>query len=171
LPGHKPMKDRLTLLFCANARFENKTATRLPFRNKSFELVPVHHIVNEIVSLFEMIGSKMDNNDIEELVEEHRQELTTEELTELHRVSQKETERSLSGMEEVIAELTPSGEIKKMLKSWETVALYIEKHHPDKTVTMRAINLFSDNVVLPFHQILKHSQKQLSLDNFLIKKA
>jgi hypothetical protein len=55
-----------------------------------------------------------------------------------------------------------------MLKSWETVALYIEKHHPDKTVTIRAINLFSDNAVLPFHQILKHSQKQLSLDNFLI---
>jgi hypothetical protein len=57
-------------------------------------------------------------------------------------------------MEEVT---TPFGEIKEMLKSWETVALYIEKHHPDKTVAMRAINLFSDNAVLPFHQILKHS--------------
>jgi hypothetical protein len=85
-------------------------------------------------------------------------------------VSQKETERSLSGMEEVTAELTPSGEIKEMPKSWETVAVYIEKHHPDKTVAMGAINLLSANAVLLFHQILKHSQKKLSLDNFLIKK-
>jgi hypothetical protein len=54
-------------------------------------------------------------------------------------------------MEEVTAELTPSGEIKEMLKSWETVAFYIEKHHPDKIVATRAINLFSDNAVLPFH--------------------
>jgi hypothetical protein len=51
--------------------------------------------------------------------------LKREELTELRRVSQKKTESSLSGMEEVTAELTPSEEIKEMLKSWETVALYI----------------------------------------------
>jgi hypothetical protein len=60
-------------------RFENKTATRLPFRNfdlpfrnKSFELVPVDHIVNEIVSLVDIMRLKVDNNDVEELVEEHR---------------------------------------------------------------------------------------------------
>jgi hypothetical protein len=51
----------------------------------------VDHIVNEIVSLAEMMGLEVDNNDVEKLVEEHNQELTTEELTELHRVSQKET--------------------------------------------------------------------------------
>jgi hypothetical protein len=132
--------------------------------------VPVDHTVNEIVSLADIMGLEVDDNNVEELVEEHSKELSTEELTELHRVSQKETERSFSGMEEVTAEPTPSGEIKETLKSWETIALYIEKHHLEKTVTMRAINLFSNNAVLQFHQILKHSQKQLSLDNFLIKK-
>jgi hypothetical protein len=52
-------------------------------------------------------------------------------------------------MKEVIAELTTSGEIKEILKLWETVALYIEKHHPDKTVALRHINLFSDNTISP----------------------
>jgi hypothetical protein len=63
----------------------------------------VDHIVNESVSLAEIMGLEVDNNDVKELVEEHSQELTIEELTELHRVSQKEIERSLSGMEEVTA--------------------------------------------------------------------
>jgi hypothetical protein len=42
----------------------------------------VDHIVNEIASLVEIMGLEVDNNDVEELVEEHRQELTIEELTE-----------------------------------------------------------------------------------------
>jgi hypothetical protein len=47
--------------------------------------MPVDHIINEIVSLAGIMGSEVDNNDVEEPVEEHR--LTTEELRELHRVS------------------------------------------------------------------------------------
>jgi hypothetical protein len=38
----------------------------------------VDHIVNEFVSLVEMMGLEVDNNNDEELVEEHSQELTTE---------------------------------------------------------------------------------------------
>ncbi|PNF37254.1 hypothetical protein B7P43_G00393 [Cryptotermes secundus] len=64
------------------------------------------------------------------------------------------------------------GAIREMLKAWETVASYIEKHHPNtrKAVAMRTTNLFNNNAVLHFHQILKHQQKQMSLDSFLVKK-
>ncbi|GBM30347.1 hypothetical protein AVEN_206992-1, partial [Araneus ventricosus] len=37
------------------------------------------------------MGFEVDNNDIDELVEEHSQELTTKELMELHYVSQQES--------------------------------------------------------------------------------
>ena len=72
--------------------------------------------------------------------------------------------------EEVTAKQQSSGAIREMLKAWETVASYIEKHHPNKAVAMRATNLFNDNAVSHFHQILKRRQKQMSLDSFLVKK-
>ncbi|PNF23569.1 hypothetical protein B7P43_G05621 [Cryptotermes secundus] len=50
-------------------------------------IVPVESVVNEIVSLAKIMGLEVDNNDIDELVQEHSQELTTEELMELHCVS------------------------------------------------------------------------------------
>ncbi|GBO12002.1 PHD finger-like domain-containing protein 5A [Araneus ventricosus] len=91
-------------------------------------------------------GLEVDTNDIDEPVEENNQELTTEELMELHCVSQQESmEESLS--EKVTAKQQSSTAIREMLKAWETVASVIEKHHPNKTVVMHATNLFNDNTV------------------------
>ncbi|GBM32881.1 hypothetical protein AVEN_21748-1 [Araneus ventricosus] len=57
----------------------------------------VKHVINQIASLYKIMGMEVDNNDIYELVEEHSQEVTTEELMELHCVSQPEVvEESLS---------------------------------------------------------------------------
>ncbi|PNF30455.1 hypothetical protein B7P43_G12495 [Cryptotermes secundus] len=134
---------------------------------EGFEIVPVEPVVNEIVSLAKIMGLEVGNNDIDELVEEHSQELTTEELMELHCVSQQEVVEESLSEEEVTAKQQSSGAIREMLKAWETVVSYIEKHHPNKAVAMRATNLF--NNVSHFHQILKHQQKQMSLDSFLVK--
>ncbi|PNF27366.1 hypothetical protein B7P43_G01189 [Cryptotermes secundus] len=113
---------------------------------EGFEIVPVEPVVNEIVSLAKIMGLEVDNSDIDELVEEHIQELTTEELMEFHCVSQQEVvEESLSEEEqEVTAKQESSGTIGEMLKAWETVASYTEKHHPNKAVAMHATNLFND---------------------------
>ncbi|GBM46115.1 hypothetical protein AVEN_169099-1 [Araneus ventricosus] len=46
---------------------------------EEFETVSVESAVNEIVSLAKIMGLELDNHDIDELVEEHSQELTTEE--------------------------------------------------------------------------------------------
>ena len=51
---------------------------------EGFETLPVESVVNEIVSLATIMGLEVDINDIHELVKEHSQELTTEELMELH---------------------------------------------------------------------------------------
>lgn len=65
----------------------------------------------------------VNNNDINELVKEHSQELITEELMELHCVPQQEVvEKSLSV--EGGGNSKSSGAIREMLKAWETVSLY-----------------------------------------------
>lgn len=138
---------------------------------EEFETVRVDPVVNEIVSLATIMGVEVDNNDIDELVEEQNRELTTDELMELHRVSQQEMMESLSDKEdEVTTKQQSSSAIREMLKAWESVASFIENHHPNEAVATRAINFFNDNAVSPFHQILKRRQKQLSLDSFLVKK-
>ncbi|GBN54969.1 hypothetical protein AVEN_216337-1 [Araneus ventricosus] len=75
---------------------------------------------------------KVDNNDIDVLVEEHSRELTTKELMELHCVSQQEVVEESSSGEKVTAKLQFFGAIRVMLKAWETPASCIEKHHPNK---------------------------------------
>ncbi|GBN31843.1 hypothetical protein AVEN_199288-1 [Araneus ventricosus] len=113
---------------------------------RSLRQYPADPIVNEIVSLDNIRGLEVDSNDIDELVEEHNQELTTEGLMELHCVSQQEVlKESLSEEEEITAKQHSSNAIREMLKAWETVAWCIEKHHPKKTVAMHSTNLFYDN--------------------------
>ncbi|GLV39549.1 hypothetical protein CBL_20453 [Carabus blaptoides fortunei] len=87
-----------------------------------------------------IMGLEVDNNDFDELVEEHSQMLTTDEQMELHCVSQQEGGvESLSEEEEdVTTKQQSSGEIREMLKTWETV----EKHHPNKAVAMRATKIY-----------------------------
>ena len=65
-----------------------------------------------------------------------------------------------------MGESLTSSEIREM---WETVQNSIEKHHPNNTVAVQAMNLFNDNAMSHFHEILKRRQKQVSLDRFLVK--
>jgi hypothetical protein len=73
---------------------------------------------------------------------------------------EKKTETSLS-----------SNEIREVCKIWETVQKFVEKHHPSKAVAVRAINLFNNNAMSYFCEILTRRQKQVSLDRFLVKVA
>jgi hypothetical protein len=54
---------------------------------------------------------------------------------------------------------------------WETVQNFVEKHNPGKAVAVRAMNLFNDNAMSYFREILNKRQKQVSLDRFLVKVA
>ncbi|GBL83101.1 hypothetical protein AVEN_165321-1 [Araneus ventricosus] len=75
----------------------------LGHRGRGFETVPVETAANEIVSLAKIVGLEVENS-IDELEEGHNQELTTEELTELHCASEQEVvEESLSEKGEVTA--------------------------------------------------------------------
>jgi hypothetical protein len=47
----------------------------------------------------------------------------------------------------------------------------VERYHPDNAVTNRIINLFNDNAMSHFRNILKCRQKQISLGRFLVKQG
>jgi hypothetical protein len=49
------------------------------------------------------------------------------------------------------------------------VQKFVENHHKIKAVAVWAMNLFNDNAMSYYHEILKRRQKQVSLDRFLVK--
>ncbi|XP_045609751.2 tigger transposable element-derived protein 1 [Procambarus clarkii] len=140
---------------------------------EGFELEPAVPLVEEIVSLGLRLGLELDGADVEELVEEHSEELTTEELLALHKEQQQETaEASSSGEEEEAVQNVPSSTIKKLCRVWEEIQSFVEKTHPEHAKIGRYLNLFNDTVMLYYRQLLlKRRQKQVSLDRYLVRKT
>ncbi|VFV34592.1 Hypothetical predicted protein [Lynx pardinus] len=129
-------------------------------------------VVGETVSLGKTRGLEVSEDDSQELVEEHGQEPTTDELMGLHRKQQQEVMGEISSAGEKKAEESlTSSEIREMCEMWETVQKFVEKHHPNKAVAVRAMNLFNDSAMSHFREILKRRQKQVSLDRFPVKVA
>ena len=115
---------------------------------------------------------KLNEDNIQELVEKHGQELATKELMDLYRKQQQEVMEAILFAEEEekkAEESLTSDEIREMCKMWETVQNFVEKHHLNKAVAVWV--MFNHNAVSYFHEIIKRRQKQVSLARFLIKAA
>ena len=54
---------------------------------------------------------------------------------------------------------------------WETVQHFVEKHYTAKVLAVWAMNLFHNNAMSHFREILKRRQKQVSLHRFIVKVA
>lgn len=135
------------------------------------EIEPESEVLEEIVSLGKSMGLEVDEGDIHKLVEEHGEELSTDELKELHMMQHTEVLQEISCEEEVEPdEVVSTREIKDMLAMWEKLSSFIEKKHPEKVSTGRASALFSDTCLTRFRNILKSRQKQITLDRFLLKR-
>ncbi|XP_028656937.1 tigger transposable element-derived protein 1-like [Erpetoichthys calabaricus] len=93
-------------------------------------------IVDEIVSLSQSMGLEVDNNDVEELVEEHSNELTTEELQHLQAEQEKNLAEDMSSEgEEEGKEEVPSSVIKEMCAKWGELQLFVEKSFPNSATS------------------------------------
>ena len=60
-------------------------------------------------------------------------------------------------------------QIKEMLKQWENVCRVVEVHHPNKMNAGHSVNLFEENGIRHFQDVLKMRQKQVSIDRFLMQ--
>ncbi|UYV81498.1 hypothetical protein LAZ67_20001365 [Cordylochernes scorpioides] len=110
-----------------------------------------------------IVGLEVNEPIIQELVEEEDQELTTNKLIDLHREQHQEVKEVISSGEEEdensLGSL-PSDQIREICKMWETVQLFVAKHHPNKPAALRATDQFNDNAMSHFREILKKRQKQ-----------
>ena len=82
----------------------------------------------------------MDERDVNELVEEHAQELATEELQELQSLQHSGVLQEIGFEEEPeVEEVISTSEIKEILGMWERVSQFVEKKHPEKVATGRVV--------------------------------
>lgn len=128
-----------------------------------------NEVVNDIVSLGKIMGLEVSDDDIEELVEEHSTELSTEELKLLQKEQQKRVLQEMSSEEEEGREDVPCAFIKEMCAKWGEVKNFVEMYHPDKAVASRVSNLFNDIAMSHFRDIVKQRQKQGSIQRVLVK--
>ncbi|GFX30668.1 uncharacterized protein TNCV_4861921 [Trichonephila clavipes] len=116
--------------------------------------------MDEILTTARDLELKMNDDDIEELIMGHEDELTTEELQETQRnVSPSEQEEEKRGP-------MPTSAIKYLLKKWVDVRAMILKWHPNQTDVSRVGDLYNNNAINYFRKILKKREKQSTLDMF-----
>ncbi|XP_023238521.1 tigger transposable element-derived protein 1-like isoform X3 [Centruroides sculpturatus] len=136
---------------------------------RDFEGFEPASVVNEIVSLGKCMGLEMNDEDVEELVDDHKIELTIEELQHLHNQQQKEVAEEIFSEEE--AKIISSAEIKELCSVWDRTQAIVENWHPNKIVVNRSINLFNDNVMAYFRNIQQSRQHQTTLERFSVEKG
>lgn len=124
--------------------------------------------VEEIVNLGTALGLEVDEEDINNLVHEHQEELSTAELQELGGMLHSSVQQQFSEEEEEA--VIPSADIKDILCAFQRVAAFVEQNHPKKNFTARAIEHFGGVCLSHFRSILKSRQRQTSLDRFFTKR-
>ncbi|KAG7166393.1 hypothetical protein Hamer_G011230 [Homarus americanus] len=123
---------------------------------EGFEELEEEAVVHEIVCLGNSMGLEVDDDDdddVEELVDEHRKELSTEELLELHTEDTDTLKRSLaseeSGEDEDKEEsrIIPAKDLEDVFWCWSKLSKLVEDYHPDVGAVEKGISIFNDTVM------------------------
>ncbi|KAG7174479.1 Carbamoyl-phosphate synthase arginine-specific small chain-like [Homarus americanus] len=122
---------------------------------EGFEELEEEAVVHEIVALGNSMGLEVDDDDdVEELVEEHSKELSTEELLELHKEENETLKRSLtseeSGEEEDKEEsrIIPAKDLKDAFFCWSKLSKLAEDYHPDVGSVQKAISCVAETTAV-----------------------
>ncbi|GFV78337.1 uncharacterized protein TNCV_94971 [Trichonephila clavipes] len=124
--------------------------------------------MDEILTTARDLELKVNEDDIEELIMGHEDELTTEELHEILNEEHQETQRNVSPSEQEEDERgpMPTSAIKDLLKKWADVKAMFLEWHPNQADASRVGDLYDDNAINYFRKILKKIEKQSTLDMF-----
>ena len=63
----------------------------------------------------------------------------------------------------------PTSLVREICAKWGEVQSFMDRYHPNKAVASRSINIFNDNAMCHCRNILKRRQKQITMDNFLVR--
>lgn len=117
----------------------------------------------QIIDLGRKLGLEVDENDIEELIEDHGRELSTEELQELEKTEVEED--SAEGDSTNDENSVTSEDIRDLLTAWSTVRRIVKKH-PEEGVTELLSCEYEDKVIGHFKRLHLSRVKQTTLHQF-----
>ncbi|GFX45016.1 uncharacterized protein TNCV_3430651 [Trichonephila clavipes] len=124
--------------------------------------------MDEILTTARELELEVNEDDIEELIMGHEDELTTEELQEILNEEHQETQRNVSPSEQKEDKRgpMPTSAIKDLLKKWADVRAIILEWHPNQADASRVGDLYNINAINYFWKILKKREKHSTLDMF-----
>ncbi|GFU24115.1 uncharacterized protein TNCV_2007101 [Trichonephila clavipes] len=124
--------------------------------------------MDEILTTARDLELEVNEDDIEELIMEHEDELTIEEVQAILNEKHQETQQNVSPSEQEEDEggPMPTSAIKDLLKKWEAVRAMVLAWHPNQADVSTVGDLYNDNAINYFRKILKKGEKQSTLDMF-----
>ncbi|GFW48822.1 uncharacterized protein TNCV_4244021 [Trichonephila clavipes] len=124
------------------------------------------NFTNEILTTARDLELEVNEDDIEELIMGHENELTID-LQETLNEEHQEAQQNVSPSEQEEDERGPmlTSAIKDLLKKWERCAIVLE-WHPNQADLSRVGDLYNDNAINYFRKIRKKREKQSTLDMF-----
>ncbi|GFW58056.1 uncharacterized protein TNCV_2742021 [Trichonephila clavipes] len=123
--------------------------------------------MDEILTTARDLELEVNEDDIEELIMGHEDELTIE-LQEILNEEHQEIQRNVSPSEQEEDERgpMPTSAIKDFLKKWDAVRAMVLKWHTNQAYVSRVGDLYNDNAINYVRKILKKREKQSTLDMF-----
>ncbi|GFU27780.1 uncharacterized protein TNCV_843701 [Trichonephila clavipes] len=120
--------------------------------------------MDEILTTAKDLELEVNEDDIEELIMGHEDELTTEGLQELLNEEHQETQQNVSPEQEDERGPMPTSAIKDLLKKRVDVRAMVLEWHPNQTDVSRVGDLYNNNAINYFRKIMKKREKQSALD-------
>ncbi|GFV25066.1 uncharacterized protein TNCV_885321 [Trichonephila clavipes] len=118
--------------------------------------------MDEILTAARDLELEVNEDDIQELIMGHEDELTIEELQEILNEEHQETQRNVSPSEQEEDERgpMPTSATKDLLKKWTDVGKMVLKWHPNQADVSRVEDLYNDNAINYFRKILREKSNR-----------
>ncbi|GFY33817.1 uncharacterized protein TNCV_4595291 [Trichonephila clavipes] len=125
--------------------------------------------MDEILTTARDLELEVNEDDIEELIMGHEDELTIEELQEILNEEHQETQRNVSPSKQEEDERgpMPTSAIKDILKKWKAVRAIVLEWHPNHADVSGVGDLYNDNDINYFRKIPGKERKAIDIGHVL----
>lgn len=123
-------------------------------------------VAEEIVSLGSSVDIDVTGADLNELAEEHTEEINMEKITHMERLDEMATPSTNIKLQEEEEKSITTKALKEFLDHWQHVANFVETKHPQTASVGRAVSLFNDTCVSYFRNIFQSRNKQMTMNAY-----
>ena len=151
---------------CLNSAWRPLCPDAVTPRNfEGFQQLEEELFVQGIVCLVSTMCLEMNEEDVEELVEDHRKELSFEELVELRNEEAEALQQRIAFGDEEDEDKEkghsiPAEDHKEVLPCWNKLSKLMKDYHPDIAAVRMGLNHFNDTLMVHFWRVQKSRIKQ-----------